>query len=33
MDPRQRLALEMTWELFEDVLVVPETLRGERAGV
>lgn len=28
MDPRQRLALELTWELFEDAFVVPETQRG-----
>lgn len=27
MDPRQRLALELTWELLEDAFVVPETLR------
>ncbi|OIN82406.1 type I polyketide synthase [Mycobacterium malmoense] len=33
MDPRQRLALELTWELFEDAFVVPETLRGERVAV
>ncbi|MEB3981852.1 acyltransferase domain-containing protein [Mycobacterium sp. 663a-19] len=30
MDPRQRLALELAWELFEDAFVLPETLRGER---
>ena len=30
MDPRQRLALELAWELFEDAFVVPETLRGEQ---
>src|ERR1700746_689583 len=30
MDPRQRLALELTWELLEDAFVVPETLGGER---
>ncbi|OJZ67894.1 polyketide synthase [Mycobacterium paraffinicum] len=28
MDPRQRLALELTWEAFEDAFVVPETVRG-----
>lgn len=33
MDPRQRLALELAWELLEDAFVVPETLRGERVAV
>ncbi|OMC11778.1 type I polyketide synthase [Mycobacterium sp. SP-6446] len=33
MDPRQRLALELAWELFEDAFVVPETLRGERVSI
>ncbi|OBI43345.1 type I polyketide synthase [Mycobacterium colombiense] len=33
MDPRQRLALELTWELFEDAFLVPETLRGEPVSV
>ncbi len=33
MDPRQRLSLELTWELLEDAFVVPETLRGERVAV
>ncbi|OBK66680.1 type I polyketide synthase [Mycobacterium sp. 1165178.9] len=33
MDPRQRLALELTWELFEDAFLVPETLRGEQVSV
>src|SRR5580693_1457105 len=33
MDPRQRLALELAWELFEDALIVPETLRGEQVAV
>jgi acyl transferase domain-containing protein len=33
MDPRQRLALELTWELFEDAFVVPATLCGEQVSV
>jgi len=33
MDPRQRLALELTWELFEDASVLPQAVRGEHAGV
>jgi acyl transferase domain-containing protein len=33
MDPRQRLALELAWELFEDAFVVPETLRGEQVSI
>jgi acyl transferase domain-containing protein len=33
MDPRQRLALELAWEVLEDAFVVPETLRGERVAV
>ncbi|BBX73636.1 acyltransferase domain-containing protein [Mycobacterium shinjukuense] len=33
MDPRQRLALELTWELFEDAFVVPETMRGQEVAV
>ncbi len=33
MDPRQRVALELTWEMFEDAFVVPESLRGERVAV
>ncbi|MEB4211037.1 type I polyketide synthase [Mycobacterium sp. 94-17] len=33
MDPRQRLALELTWELLEDAHLVPETLRGEPVSV
>ncbi|OBJ62115.1 type I polyketide synthase [Mycobacterium asiaticum] len=33
MDPRQRLALELTWELFEDALIVPETVTGQRVAV
>src|ERR1700761_2753927 len=33
MDPRQRLALELSWELLEDAFIVPETLRGEQVSV
>ena len=33
MDPRQRLALELTWELFEDAFAVPETVRGKSISV
>ncbi len=33
MDPRQRLALELTWELSEDAFVIPETLRGKQVAV
>jgi acyl transferase domain-containing protein len=33
MDPRQRLALELSWELLEDAFIVPETLRGEQVAV
>lgn len=33
MDPRQRLALELTWELFEDAFLVPDRLRGEQIAV
>lgn len=33
MDPRQRLALELTWELFEDAFLVPETVRGQPIAV
>ena len=33
MDPRQRLALELTWEIFEDAFVVPETVRGQQVAV
>ncbi len=33
MDPRQRLALELAWEVLEDAFVVPETLRGQRVAV
>jgi acyl transferase domain-containing protein len=33
MDPRQRLALELAWELFEDALVLPEAQRDEQVAV
>jgi acyl transferase domain-containing protein len=33
MDPRQRLALELTWEMFEGAFVVPESVRGEQVAV
>ena len=33
MDPRQRLALELTWELLESAFIVPEALRGQQVGV
>jgi acyl transferase domain-containing protein len=33
MDPRQRLVLELTWEMFEDAFVLPETLHGEQVAV
>lgn len=33
MDPRQRLALELTWELFEDAFLLPDTLRGGQVAV
>jgi acyl transferase domain-containing protein len=33
MDPRQRLALELTWELLEDAFLAPEALRGELVSV
>ncbi|WP_197508106.1 polyketide synthase, partial [Mycobacterium sp. 1245801.1] len=33
MDPRQRLALELTWELLEDAFVVPEKIRGQEVSV
>lgn len=33
MDPRQRLALELSWELFEDAFLVPEHLRGDPIAV
>jgi acyl transferase domain-containing protein len=33
MDPRQRLVLELTWDVFEDAFVVPETVRGQQVAV
>ena len=33
MDPRQRWALELAWELFEDAFVVPETVSGQPVSV
>src|ERR1700754_3643164 len=33
MDPRQRLGLELSWELFEDAFLVPENLRGEPVSI
>src|SRR5258707_1068420 len=33
MDPRQRLALELAWELLEDAFIVPEDLRGQQVPV
>lgn len=33
MDPRQRLALELTWECLEDAFVKPDTLRGQHVSV
>src|ERR1700742_3756045 len=33
MDPRQRLALELAWELFEDAFLLPETVRGEQVSI
>ncbi len=33
MDPRQRLALELSWELLEDAFVIPETVRGQQVSV
>lgn len=33
MDPRQRIALELAWELFEDAFLVPETLRGKQVSI
>lgn len=33
MDPRQRMALELTWELFEDAFVIPEAVRAQQVSV
>jgi acyl transferase domain-containing protein len=33
MDPRQRLALELAWELLEDAFILPKTLRGEHVSI
>src|SRR6201996_6545793 len=33
MDPRQRLALELAWEVFEDALLMPEDQRGEHVSI
>ncbi|MDT3398009.1 type I polyketide synthase [Streptomyces sp. B1866] len=33
MDPRQRLALELSWEALEDACAAPESLRGSRTAV
>ncbi|OOK77549.1 beta-ketoacyl synthase, C-terminal domain protein [Mycobacterium kansasii] len=33
MDPRQRLALELAWELLEDAFIVPETVRARQVSV
>ena len=33
MDPRQRFALELTWELLEASLIAPDRMRGGHAAV
>lgn len=33
LDPMFRIALETAWHAFEDALIAPDTLRGERIGV
>ncbi len=33
MDPQQRLTLELAWEALEDARLIPERLRGGKAGV
>jgi acyl transferase domain-containing protein len=33
MDPRQRLALELAWELFEEACIVPRTISGQSVSV
>ncbi|OBK18877.1 type I polyketide synthase [Mycobacterium asiaticum] len=33
MDPRQRLALELTWELFEDAFIMPRVVSGQQVAV
>ncbi len=33
IDPQQRLVLELAWEALEDAGIIPQTLRGDRAGV
>lgn len=33
MDPRQRLVLELTWEVLEDAFVVPDSVRGQPIAV